>query len=172
MLSPLSSSVNSLPINDNNSYCPFSLAASASGFLAIVVGAEPSGATSIAVYKINADGSLTFVPNSLVSVDAGVIEFDPSGKYLGVGSSLSGTSMPGGVRIFQLSGTTLSPVGKVQNPETAFEVVKWDNSGHLYALSMESKSLFIYDVNQGVITPAPGSPHPVPSPGSLAVVPQ
>ena len=170
-LSPVATNSNSPPTNDNIFRCPFASSASSTGYLALLMSTEGAGVStsSIALYKINADGSLTFVPGSIVdAAHASNIEFDPTGTYLAAVTSAGLT--PAGVQIYQLSSAKLSPIGTVQNPETSFEIVKWDNSGHLYALSNESNALFIYSVNQGVLAPAPASPHMVSSPGSLAIV--
>jgi hypothetical protein len=175
-LNPINTNSDAAPINDNIFRCPFATSASSAGFLAVLMSTEGVGVStsSIVLYTLNADGSLTFVPGSIVNAaHASNIGFDPSGTYLAAvtstGQALS-AGQTAGIQIYQLSNGKLIAVGGVQNPETNFEVAKWDNSGHLYALSTESNALFVYSMNQGVLTEAPGSPHMVTLPGSIAVV--
>jgi len=103
--------------------------------------------------------------------------FDPSGRYLAVAVSA-------GVQIYELqNGGALVPVGGVQGPPVVgFANLAWDSAGHLYGIpSQYSNScqnndsacgLYIFNFSAGVLSPAPGSPHTIPQPGSLAVLPR
>ena len=90
--------------------------------------------------------------------------FAPTGQYLAV-------SGDGGIQMYSLqSGGTLTPIGSVVDPGVPFNVLKWDNGNHLYAIS--GAALYVFSSNAGVLTQAPGSPIPVTEAGSLAVLPE
>jgi 6-phosphogluconolactonase (cycloisomerase 2 family) len=125
----------------------------------------------IGTYKINSDGSLTFVQNSTMTLQlqsaacCGItgMNFDPAGQFLAVAGS-------GGIQMFQLNpGGTLTPLGGIQQPGPKYTSVAWDKDNHLYAIS--DSGLYVFSVSQGVLTPASGSPHPAGAAGSLTVLP-
>lgn len=152
--------------NPNDTVCPQASSASARNYLAEQVGIIGNGVTTpfLVTYKINGDGTLSLVPNSNVGTAiGGQLAFDPSGNFLAV----AGT---GGIQVFQLTAAgILAPVGVPQLTSINFNSVRWDNTGHLYAVG--NGALYIFNSANGVITQAPGSPYAVSLQGSLAVLP-
>lgn len=147
-------------------YCPVSEAISQNGYLAVADAELGTNTTGLGAYKINADGSLTFVQNSTLATQLSSIHgmnFDPSGQYL----ALAGN---GGIQMYQLTPQgTFTPIGGVQQPGTNYLGAQWDANNHLYAIS--SDGLHVFTNSQGMLTPAPGSPHAAGSAGTLAVLP-
>jgi len=142
-------------------YCPAGLAASANGYLAIAwipfgyaSTVQVGNQIAVGIYKINADGTISLVPNSGVTTAisaTAALGFDPSGSYLAV----AGT---GGVQIYMLnSAATLTPVGTAQDASVNFASVAWDKSNHVFATS--SSQLYVFSSNSGALTPASGSPY-------------
>jgi hypothetical protein len=158
----------SSPIQNNQFFCPGPSTASPAGnFLAGAI--MPEGQTgvndSLSVYTINSDGTLTLVPNSVMTTSfmfLNDIEFDSSGNFVAAATN-------SGVQLYRLVSGTLVTVGMPQDANTSFDLVRWDSSGHLYAISSSAQRLFIYSVNQGNLSPAPGSPYSVANPMGLAV---
>jgi hypothetical protein len=156
------------PISSNQFFCPGPSSASPVGnHLAGVV--VPEGQTgvndSLSVYVINNDGTLTLVPNSVMStpfISISDIQFDPTGTFLAAATNA-------GVQIYRLTSGTLVAVGSPRDANTTFDLVRWDNSSHLYAISSSTQRLFIYAANQGTLSAAPGSPHSAANPIGLAV---
>ncbi len=103
-------------------------------------------------------GSSQAVPSSGISA----LWFDPTGSYLaGAGK---------GLYLYHLSSSgKLTLVQPPVAPGVRFADVKWDKSGHLFAIS--STGLYIYTLKNGTLVPAPGSPHPLAKTNSLAVLP-
>jgi hypothetical protein len=149
----------------NETVCPESSSASAKNYLALEAGIVGTGNPNyfLVTYRINSDGTLSLVPNSNVPVTTGgVVAFDPSGNYLAIAGS-------GGVQVFQLNASgVLAPLGTPQQTSVKFDAVRWDSSGHLYAIG--NSALYVFNFAQGVLTEA-GSPYPVSSEGSLTVLP-
>lgn len=147
-------------------YCPLAEAVSKGGYLAVAEVRNGTQTSGLAAFTINGDGSLTLVPNStmanlLPSVNA--MKFDPNGQYLAVAGN-------GGLQMYQLSSTgTFTPVGGVQAAGPNYISVQWDNDNHLYASS--ASGLAVFTSSQGVLTPAPGSPHSAGTGASLTVLP-
>ena len=167
-LTPLMVNAEVPPIANTPYVCPGPMSPSSAGFLALLIFSEGTGVArvSIVLYRINTDGSLKLASSSLLSAPTTVdIEFDPSGNFLAAATTA-------GIEIYQLSEGTLNAIGKPQDTDVSFDKVQWDNAGHLYGLNLKSKSIYIYNANQGALTPAPGSPHTVPSFGSFALASQ
>ncbi len=155
------------PVDQGNFPCPADFAVSTKGYLAIAYTKTPQvGQFSIATYKINGDGTLTLANNSPVTTAStnqaqSDISFDPTGTYLAMVGN-------GGIQTFSMdSSGTLSPVAAPQNAGVAFQNVDWDKSNHLFATS--DSQLYVWNVNNGMLTPATGSPYA--GGGGLAVVP-
>jgi 6-phosphogluconolactonase (cycloisomerase 2 family) len=147
-------------------YCPVREAISQNGYLAVADAELGTTTTGLGAYKINADGSLTFVQNSTVATQLTSVRgmnFDPTGQYL----ALAGN---GGIQMYQfMPQGTFTPVGGVQQPGTNYLGVQWDGDNHLYAIS--NAGLHVFTNAQGVLTPASGSPHAAGAAGTLAVLP-
>ncbi len=109
--------------------------------------------------------------------------FDPSGTYLAIAGITNYNDPPvkAGIQVYKLqSDGTLMAVGSpVEVPSiSGLDSVAWDNSNHVYAIGDSSYErctghcgLYIFNSNDGVLTPAPGSPHPVNGIGDMAVLP-
>ncbi len=152
--------------NPNDMVCPQASSASAKNYLALEAGIVGNGATTpfLVTYTINSDGTLTLIPNSNVQTTiGGQLAFDPSGNFLAVAGQ-------GGIQVFQLgSNGVLVPIGTPQQPSITFNAVKWDTTGHLYAVA--DSGLYIFSSNAGMLTASAGSPYPVSLQGSLTVLP-
>lgn len=89
--------------------------------------------------------------------------FDPSGNFL----ALAGQN---GIQMYQLApGGTLVAVGTPQQTTASFNDVAWDHANHLYAIS--GSTLYVFNLANGALTQAPGSPYNVTVSGTLAVLP-
>ena len=156
------------PGNNNPMYCPADLAVSAMNYVVVAYQdvSNPGSPYLLAVYTLNSDGTLGLVQNSEVTTPFTGEEsmaFDPTGSYLAVAGNA-------GIQMYALqSGGTLAPAGSVVDSNVTFNVVKWDSSGHLYAIS--GSGMYVFTATAGVLTPAPGSPLPVSDAASLAVLP-
>lgn len=118
----------------------------------------PNLPDQLVVYNVNANGSLTTANTTADMVSAtnvGLLSLSPSGELLAV-------TERDGIQIFQLNGgSPPTPVGALL-PTDPIEQIQWDNSGHLFALSLTMK-LYVFDVDGTTATPAPGSPTSVPN---------
>jgi hypothetical protein len=142
------------------------------------------GITVIANYTVNSNGTLAVIPGSVVTPTVNLVNmlYDPSGQYLAmVGSLAYGRHSAGAIQIYKLQpGGGLSPAGPVEIVPGISNLINvaWDNADHLYTTGEANYSncsgtcgLYIFNNNDGVLTPAPGSPHPVQNIVSLAVLP-
>jgi hypothetical protein len=158
-----------LPPPSNDFICPSGVATSAMNYVVIafvdvVVQGSPE---QLGSYTLNSDGTLSLIASSVINTPftaESSMAFAPTGQYLAV-------SGDGGIQMYSLqSGGTLTPIGSVVDPGVPFNVLKWDNGNHLYAIS--GAALYVFSSNAGVLTQAPGSPIPVTEAGSLAVLPE
>jgi hypothetical protein len=131
---------------------------------------DQDGRWQLATYTADSSGNLTTnstysnMPSVLVG---GVNDYrmSPSGQYLAVG----GTK---GFQIFHFNGANpITPYTGLLT-STRIDQIFWDNSNHVYALSRSASKVFVYTVTSTAVTQAPGSPHKVPSAGSLIVLPK
>lgn len=147
-------------------YCPVGEAISQSGYLAIADDELGTNTSGVGIYKLNGDGSLALVQNSVLATQLSQINsinFDRSGQYLAV----AGT---GGIQMYQLTPAgTLAPIGGIQQAGPNYLTVQWDADNHVYATS--SAGLYVFTSSQGVLTPASGSPHAAGTAETLAVLP-
>ncbi len=136
----------------------------------------------VADYIVGTNGALTLLPRSAVTpqVSEYSMAFDPTGTYLAIAGTLGQYGRSGAIQIYKLqSNGTLTPVGDIIEPTgaLAFYSVSWDNASHLYALTgcggdnSESCGLYIFNFDGQNLTLAPGSPHAIINPISLAVAP-
>lgn len=159
------------------SYCSQAVAVSSAGYVAVAWngGFCCGGAPVIATYALHSDGSLALVPNSeqYISCQTSPMAFDPSGHYLAVGCN--------GIQVYSLGAQgLLSPTGTPQQTSVPFGDLAWDNAGHLYGIPQSgwqvcqnggsACGLYIFNANSGALSLAPGSPHTLAQPGSLAVI--
>ena len=157
-----------IPPSDGATYCAADLAVSAMNYVAVLYSdiSNPGSNYLLATYTLNSDGTLGLVQNSEITTPFTAehsMVFDPTGTYLAVAGGP-------GIQMYRLqAGGTLAPVGAVVDGNVTFNVVKWDNSNHLYAIN--SSGLYIFASASGVLTQDPGSPLPVSQAGSLAVLP-
>jgi len=163
----------SISIDDIFFECPSPAAASAKGYLAVAYFFYPWNSSTnyseyIATYEINSSGNLDLVTNSEEVTKFGTftaintLRFDPTGTYLAAAGQ-------GGLELFKLkSNGTLARVGNVLEPKLTFLDVKWDNDGHLYAIS--DSALYLFTLHSTGLT-VTGSPHPLANAQSLAVLP-
>ena len=156
------------PGNNNPMYCPGDLGVSAMNYVVVAYTdvSNPGSPYLLAVYTLNSDGTLGLVQNSEATTPFTAehsLAFDPTGTYLAVAGDA-------GIQMYALqSGGMLAPVGSVVDSNATFNVVKWDDSGHLYAIS--GSGLYVFTSSTGALTQAPGSPMPITDAASLAVLP-
>lgn len=157
---------NTVPPNPNNDLlCPSSAAISAKGFLAVTFGIASDGSKqSVLIYRITSSGGLEMISSSVKATNFTRVSarFDPTGTFLAVAGQ-------NGVGIFRLnSNGTLTRMGGLLEPAVAFTDVKWDSTGHVYAIS--NGALYVFTVHSTGLTLI-GSPHPVANAWALAVLP-
>jgi hypothetical protein len=166
------------PFNyQGSSECSQGVAPSARGYAVVAWngGFCCGGPTGIASYVQQNNGTLIQIPGSEIETPENAMAFDPSGQYLAV-------ALNGGIQVYQLqSNGRLTAIGPVQEVAIPFSNLNWDNANHLYAITQASSQLcqngnsscglYIFNARAGALTLAPGSPHTISQPGSLAVLP-
>jgi hypothetical protein len=156
-------------------YCPWLAAADPTNHLAIAMvpltlNWDQDGPWQLATYTADSSGNLTTnsTYSNMPSVSVGGVNdyrMSPSGQYLAVG----GTK---GFQIFHFNGA--NPITPFTGPLTSAPITQifWDNANHVYGLSPSAGKVFVFTVTSTGATQAPGSPHAVPSPQSLIVLPR
>lgn len=127
----------------------------------------------LATYTADANGNLTTADTSVTMPATAISPMDmkmsPSGTLLAVGGI-------GGVQVFHFNGA--SSVTSFTNVLTTDNIshMFWDNSNHLYAITLSGGSLgvspgklHVFTVTDTAATEAPGSPYTIAAPMSLAV---
>jgi hypothetical protein len=157
--------------------CSQAIAISSSGYAAVAWNGSYccGGPPVIATYSIQSTGALSMVSGSeqYISCQNSPMAFDPSSRYLAVGCN--------GIQIYALSARgLLTPIGSIQLPTVPFGSLAWDSANHLYGIPQtgwqvcqsngSACGLYIFNSNAGMLTLAPGSPHTLSQPGSLAVL--
>jgi WD40 repeat protein len=116
-------------------------------------------------FAIAADGSLSTsdTASTAPTVTVGDVNdyrLDPTGNWLAVG----GTT---GVQIFHWANGKLTSTSTVPIPDlNGVFLLRWDNAGHLFVLNSNTDtgaSLFVFNVVNGVATPASDSPRNIPN---------
>jgi len=154
------------PAEGSEDLCPGEAATSAKGFLAVAFGAATNtGKRSLITYRITSTGGLQEITSSVLATNFTAINglrFDPTGNFLAVAGQ-------NGVELFRLNTTTgtLSRLGPVADTGVNFQAVRWDNFGHVFAISHAALHVFI--AHSTGLTDI--SAHGVANPGSLAVLP-
>lgn len=155
----------------NSFYCPLASTSNPSNHVAVVLQSisnetnEPNGPPQLATYSADSHGNLTTkstfenMPATEVTSISDV-EMAPSGKELVVGGQ--------GFQLFHFNGS--SPATKFTGLEQSsvhFQQFRWDNAGHLYALS--GGTLYVFNVTSTGIELV-GSPVSIPEAQGLAVL--
>jgi hypothetical protein len=161
----------------NDAYCPLVVAADPANHLAFGFQAYTDlpygptvGAPQLGTYTIGSSGNITTTSTykNMPAVSTGTIidiNMSPSGKLLAVGGSK-------GLQVFHFNGA--SPLTHFTGLLTSedIEQVGWDNSNHLYALSVTHGKLFVFTVTPSSVSQAPGSPYTVHRPWGFIIQPK
>lgn len=133
------------------------------------------GATQVqfAAYTADSSGNLTttdtYATMPATAIDLQDMEMSPSGSLLAVGGI-------GGLQVFNFNGA--SSITKFTGVLTTDSISQmfWDNSNHLYAITLSSGSLavspgklHVFTVTDTSSSEAPGSPYTITTPIALAV---
>jgi hypothetical protein len=156
-----------LPPPSNDFICPSGVATSTNYVVIAFIDVEMQGSLEqLGSFTLNSDGTLTLLPSTVINTPftgERSLAFDQTGQYLAVSGGA-------GIQMYSLqSGGMLAPIGSVVDGGVPFNMLKWDNSNHLYAIS--DSALYVFNSSSGVLAQAPGSPLPVTDAGSLAVLP-
>jgi len=157
------------------SYCPGFAAADPTDHLAIAVQAMNAnggvaGPYQLATYTADSSGNLTTnsTYQNMLSVRVGSVSdywMSPNGRCLAVAGF-------GGLQLFHFNGA--NPITKFTGLLTSNAVwqVFWDNSSHLYALSVLAGELYVFTVTSKGVKQAPGSPYAIAGAQNLVVLPK
>ncbi len=165
------------PNPEGTSYCPTYAAAIAAPdrrhvVFSLQVGTDPSsytGVNQLAVYSFNPENGDLSTTNTSATMPTSTVgqatdyRFDPSGRWLAIAGS-------SGLEIFRYANGVLSGGTTLISNDGPSQIV-WDGAGHLFAIGQDSGNLYVFDVVNGVATPAPGSPYTVPIYSYLTVQP-
>jgi hypothetical protein len=162
-------------------YCPELAAADTTNHVAVALTSE-NGPLQIGVYTAHSDGTLTTtstatnMPTSSVAIGLPIVNakspsfvtamsMAPSGKLLAVAGTL-------GLQVFHFNGAR--PVTHYTGLLTKNEIDQmfWDNANHLYAISIAAGKLYVFTITPTSVIRAPGSPHTIANPQSIAVLPK
>jgi hypothetical protein len=142
------------------------VAASAKGYMTLAwygggLGCNAGGYV-LGNYTVASNGALNFVQGSQVTptVRENAMAFDTTGTYLAIAGN--------GIEILQVRANGSMSVLGAPVQVQGLNYVMWDNANHVYAVG---DSLYIFNFNGQTLTQAPGSPHAIANPVSLAVVP-
>lgn len=158
----------------NNFFCPFLTTTDQSNHVVISmqeVGPylQTHGEPQLATYTIGADGTLTTKSNfwnmaTTVVDNVTDLKMSPSGELVAV----SGTA---GLEVFHFNGAKpLTSYTGLLATDVIVQVA-WDNDNHLYAIGQDRK-LYVFTITPTSVTQAPGSPHTIATPQSIAVLPK
>lgn len=163
------------PNPEGTIYCPTYAAAVPAPdnrhvIFSLQIGNDPEsyeGVNQLAVYTINpANGQLSTtntaatMPQTTVG-QATDYKFDPTGHWL----AISGAS---GLELFGYNNGVLTGGTTILDTDSPSQI-GWDNAGHLFAISQDSGSLYVFDVVNGAAAQAAGSPYSIPLYSYLAV---
>jgi hypothetical protein len=127
----------------------------------------------LAAYTTDASGNLTttdtYATMPSTTINPLDLEMSPSGTILAVGGV-------GGLQVFHFNGaSSITSFGNVLTTDNISQMF-WDNSNHLYAITMTAGSLaaspgklHVFTITDTSASEAPGSPYTVTTPLSLAV---
>lgn len=155
------------------SYCPYGAAVPDNSHVVIAMqqGTDPyssNGINQLAVYAIASDGTLSTTDSDATMPTLAVghvndFRFDPTGTWLAAGGDA-------GLQIFRYANGKLTAAGSFPF-NSGISQVQWDSAGHVYTYGQDSGDLYVFNVVNGVPTPAPGSPTTLGLFGFLAVQP-
>jgi len=164
------------PSGMETTYCPWGAAALGTNNVIIAEqptnDISPTGPYQLVNFTIAADGTISTsdTASSAPTVTVGDVNdyrFDSTQTWLAVGGAT-------GIQLFHWANGKLTSSGTSSVPN-GVSFVRWDDAGHLFALSSKygaPTALYVFTVVNGVLTPAPDSPVPVPGQGyGLAVKP-
>jgi 6-phosphogluconolactonase (cycloisomerase 2 family) len=158
----------------NSSY---RLASDKGGYRLYVTNAAPVPFGRVYGYFIDRrNGSLHAVPRSPFSVDTtpGPVTVHPSGKFVFVGTV---TLQPGdGILAFRVNADgSLTPLNSTPTPTkstpNSMAVDRWGKYLYVSSSGGDSIDAFEVDVTSGALTPVPGSPYTVATPGCVSSSP-
>ena len=127
----------------------------------------------LAAYTADASGNLTttdtYATMPTTTINPLDLEMSPSGSVLAVGGE-------GGLQVFHFNGASpITSFGSVLTTDNISKVF-WDNSNHLYAITLNAvppavslNKLHVFTVTDTSASEAPGSPYTITSPIALAV---
>lgn len=170
-------------------WCPGGVAADSANHILIEVTpwnpespqVDPDTFPRLAIYTVDNAGKLTTASTSQSMVNSQIgqasYHFSPDDRYLIANS-------PVGLQLFGWDSkdatlTTLATVSSGDCPAGSvgpgctgpgFVSVAWDQNDHVYVIL--GQQLLVYNVGPSGLTPAPGSPYPVPNAWSVTVLPQ
>ncbi|MGA8109724.1 MAG: hypothetical protein WB974_09830, partial [Acidobacteriaceae bacterium] len=160
-----------------DSYCPYGAAADGSNHVIIAVGQMPSGNPGssgpwqLAIYTPGTNGALTTTSSyqTMTTLNIGDFvkwyAFSPDNKYLAVAGA-AGLQ----VLTYNSANQTFTAIGPPQDTGNSFQTLSWDMNDHLYALAVQSNSLYVYTVTSTAITPVAGSPYSIQNPVSVVTL--
>lgn len=164
------------PPHSGDIYCRTLTAADPTNHFAMVLQpidtstSSQDGPEQLATYTIGSSGALSTtsthqnMPSTAIEPVA-VLAMSPSGKLLAAGGI-------NGLQIFHFNGASPMQPYKQLLSGVDIENAYWDNANHLYALSQNRHSLYVFTVTTTAASQAPGSPHNVIGPVSLIVQPR
>jgi hypothetical protein len=156
------------PAPNGDSYCPSGAATDVSNHLIVSVGVTPpempqsTGPWQLATYAIDGSGDVTTssTSSSMPTTNVGQpvsYQLSPDSKYLAIGGQ-------SGVQVYAYSSSTgaISALGtgSALTSDTITQVA-WDSDDHLYALSSQANSLYVFAVSSSGAASVSGSPYAV-----------
>lgn len=156
------------PNPEGTTYCPTYGAAvpapdSRHVVFSLQVGSDPysyNGVNNLAVYTINPKNGQLSTTNTSATMPQTTVgqatdyKFDPLGRWFAIAGS-------SGLELFQYRDGVLFGGATLLSNDNPSQIA-WDGAGHLFAISQDSGSLYVFNVVNGIATPAPGSPWTVP----------
>jgi hypothetical protein len=137
-------------------------------------------AVYLASYTVDGSGDITSTNTMdnmpLPDLNISEMNMSPAGNLLAIASNTYSqeTDIGPGLMVYHFNGANpITPYSGIMT-DTPIDVIHWDTSNHLYALSFSTKKLYIFTVTTTAITPVAGSPFTIPSgtPNALVVVPK
>ncbi|MGB7134663.1 MAG: hypothetical protein WBD46_05220 [Acidobacteriaceae bacterium] len=160
-------------------FLPYGAASDGSNHIIVAMGQEtgddftPNGPWQLAVYTPGSDGTLTTTSTyqNMTTINVGEnvnwYSFSPDDKYFAV----AGTA---GLQVFSYNSAsqTFTAIGAPQDTGNNFWTLSWDANDHLYAIAIQSNSLYAYTVSATAVTAVPGSPYSIQNPQSVTTLSQ
>lgn len=158
-------------------YLPYGAAADGSNHIIVAMGQEtndnftPNGPWQLAVYTPGSDGALTTTSTwqNMTTLNVGDTvnwyAFSPDFKYFAIAGDA-------GLQVFSYnsSNQTFTAIGAPQDTGNNFWTLAWDANDNLYAVSIQSNSLYVYTVSSTAVKEASGSPLSIQNPQSVTAL--